>query len=418
MGNFGSLNSLQIKRKGGGGERRKESIPPAWKGVQVYYDGSGRPEPPVGGAGFAIFKEGVEVAAGAETIPFGTNNVGEFKGALIGLRQASKLTERVEVIGDCMILTNAAANDKNVKEVELDNILDKIKTTAGKMKEAKFTHVFREHNKMAIASKDWNPCAQKLGETDEEWIVLNSERWKRINTGSKKKSAFPVPSGCRIRKKGSKVLQSDLAIFPKMNIPEGTTASKGVVLYNITRWSKEGPLVSKRGEGEEIIVQRMEELGRKIGFKLSTLAEPSHKPRQLEDSFFLWTGKEMKSKAYQRRSIMTVRAGKASFELSQGPVWGKFNWKNFVELKVKDERVGGEVVGGEGRGRGRKKRANGRQEDGKPKKRARKEDSKEEKEEKEGERGKKRNTSLLKWFQKPEKRREVEDFHENDKGVT
>ena len=268
----------KIKRKGGGGKRRKESTPPAWKGVQVYYDGSGRPEPPVRGVGFAIFKEGVEVTAGAETIPFDTNNVGEFKGALIGLRQASKLTERVEVIGDCMILTNAAANDKNVKEVELDNILDEIKTTAGKMKEAKFTHVFREHNKradaiataaslsekdgrMAIASKDWNPRAQKLGETDEEWIVLNSERWKRINTGSKKKWAFPVPSSHRIRKKGSKVLQSDLAIFPKMNIPERTTASKGVVLYNITRWSKEGPLVSKRGEGEEIIVQRMEELG-------------------------------------------------------------------------------------------------------------------------------------------------------------
>ena len=124
----------KIKRKGGGGERRKESTPPAWKGVQVYYDGSRRPEPPVEGAGFAIFKEGVEVAAGAETIPFGTNNVGEFKGALIRLRQASKLTKRVKVIGNCMILTNAAANNKNVKEIELNNILDKIKTTTGKMK--------------------------------------------------------------------------------------------------------------------------------------------------------------------------------------------------------------------------------------------------------------------------------------------
>ena len=145
--------STKKKKEGKKGERKKgpSSVRPEWRGTQVYYDRSGRPDPPVGGAGFAVFKDGKEITAGFETIPFGTNNEGECKGALIGLREATKMSKEVEVIGDCMILTNAASKGLTVKDVLLDDVLSEIKEQALSSTKIEFTHVFREHNKRADA---------------------------------------------------------------------------------------------------------------------------------------------------------------------------------------------------------------------------------------------------------------------------
>jgi hypothetical protein len=62
----------------------KEDHPPpqnTW-GYQGWYDRSRRTSPLQGGAGYCILKENEEIGCGTLTIPFGTNNVREFKGAL------------------------------------------------------------------------------------------------------------------------------------------------------------------------------------------------------------------------------------------------------------------------------------------------------------------------------------------------
>ena len=66
-----------------------------FKGLQVFYDGSGCTDSHLGGAGYAIFRDGKKILAGAETIPFGTNNVGEFKGYLLGLKSARGLGSHI-----------------------------------------------------------------------------------------------------------------------------------------------------------------------------------------------------------------------------------------------------------------------------------------------------------------------------------
>ena len=48
----------------------------------MFYDGSGCTNPHLGGVGFAVFREGKEICGGFETIPFGSNNIGEFTGCL------------------------------------------------------------------------------------------------------------------------------------------------------------------------------------------------------------------------------------------------------------------------------------------------------------------------------------------------
>ena len=62
-----------------------------FKGLQVFYHGSSHTDPHLGGAGYAIFRNGKEILVGVETIPFGTNNIGEFKGCLLRLKSAKGL---------------------------------------------------------------------------------------------------------------------------------------------------------------------------------------------------------------------------------------------------------------------------------------------------------------------------------------
>ena len=65
------------------GTKEKESF--KFKGFQVFYDGSSCTDPHLGGVGFAVFREGKEICDGFETIPLGSNNVGEFTGCLKGI---------------------------------------------------------------------------------------------------------------------------------------------------------------------------------------------------------------------------------------------------------------------------------------------------------------------------------------------
>ena len=117
-----------------------------FKELQVFYDGSGHTNSHFGGAGYAIFRDGKEILVGAETILFGTNNVGEFKGCLLGLKSARGLGSYIQIVGDCMILTKAAPKNHNISNHEL-NLLIEIKTTAVRFENAEFIHIFCKFNK-------------------------------------------------------------------------------------------------------------------------------------------------------------------------------------------------------------------------------------------------------------------------------
>ena len=100
-----------------------------FKGLQVFYDGSSCTDPHLSDAGYAIFRNGKEILAGAETIPFGTNNVGEFKGCLLGLKNARGLGSHIQIVGDCMILTKATPKNHNISNHELNLLLIEIRAT-------------------------------------------------------------------------------------------------------------------------------------------------------------------------------------------------------------------------------------------------------------------------------------------------
>ena len=53
--------------------------------LQVFYNGSRHVNSYIGGSGYVIIKEGLEVGGGFETIPLGSNNLCEFSRCLASL---------------------------------------------------------------------------------------------------------------------------------------------------------------------------------------------------------------------------------------------------------------------------------------------------------------------------------------------
>ena len=66
-----------------------------FKDLQVFYDGSSCTDPHLGGASYAIFRDGKEILIDVETIFFSTNNVNEFKSCLLRLKSARGLGSHI-----------------------------------------------------------------------------------------------------------------------------------------------------------------------------------------------------------------------------------------------------------------------------------------------------------------------------------
>ena len=142
----------------------------------------------------AVHTVGKEICGGFETIPLGSNNIGEFTGCLKGMQCARSMTNEIEVVGDCMILTKAAPKTHAIKNYALNELLCEIRKLAMCFDKIEFIHVPRDLNKRADAiataaswSKEdgtcavndhhWDPRSQHVAETSEEWIILNSTLW-------------------------------------------------------------------------------------------------------------------------------------------------------------------------------------------------------------------------------------------------
>jgi ribonuclease HI len=82
-----------------------------------------------------------EIGCGTMTIPFGTNNVGEFKGALGAVILMKAHSKNAQIIGDCEILTKEMNGGTEVGNPELNKILGKIRQEAKSFEEITFHHV-------------------------------------------------------------------------------------------------------------------------------------------------------------------------------------------------------------------------------------------------------------------------------------
>ena len=109
------------------------------------------------------------------------------------------MTNKIEVVGDCIILTKTVPKTYTTKNYALNKLLCEIHKLAMCFDEIEFTYVLWELNKWADAiaitvswsKKDgtctvidhhWDPRSQHVAEPSEEWIILNSTLWNWINS--------------------------------------------------------------------------------------------------------------------------------------------------------------------------------------------------------------------------------------------
>jgi ribonuclease HI len=226
-------------------EAQKEDHPPPtdrW-GFQAWYDGSGRIAPLQGGAGYCILKGLEEVGCGTCTIPFGTNNIGEFQGALGAVILAKSHTKRAQIIGDCEILTKAMNEGKPVDDPALNSILEEIREECKAFEKISFHHVSRKYNKRADAlataasisvlagrrameDKLWDPRNSDEYKQDRIELVHSSTRFKKLMNGSHLDESFPITSGTRPRNRHPRTVQEDWRIFPSHKRSKGKVMRK------------------------------------------------------------------------------------------------------------------------------------------------------------------------------------------------
>lgn len=124
------------------------------KHVKLYTDGGSRGNPGPSASGYVLFDENDKIVAD-EGVYLGvtTNNQAEYMALKLGLEAALKMGAReVEVYMDSLLVVNQMRGVFKIKNRDLWPVNGAIKELVVKFAKVTFTHVPREHNKLADAA--------------------------------------------------------------------------------------------------------------------------------------------------------------------------------------------------------------------------------------------------------------------------
>ena len=118
---------------------------------KLYFDGCSKGNPGKAGAGAVIYKNNMEIFS--ISIFVGekeTNNVAEYTGLLIGLKEAVKLEIKDLVVnGDSQLVIKQMKGEYQVKAPNLIKLFTEAKQLEGEFEKIMFNHVYRTENKRA-----------------------------------------------------------------------------------------------------------------------------------------------------------------------------------------------------------------------------------------------------------------------------
>lgn len=124
------------------------------KRVKLYSDGGSRGNPGPSASGYVLLDEDDKILAD-EGVYLGvtTNNQAEYTALKLGLEAALKMGAReVDVYMDSLLVVNQMRGIFKIKNRDLWPVHDAIKEIVVKFDKVHFTHVPREHNKLADAA--------------------------------------------------------------------------------------------------------------------------------------------------------------------------------------------------------------------------------------------------------------------------
>jgi ribonuclease HI len=118
---------------------------------KLYFDGCSKGNPGKAGAGAVIYKNNMEIFS--ISIFVGekeTNNVAEYTGLLIGLKEAVKLGIKDLVVnGDSQLVIKQMKGEYQVKAPNLIKLFAEAKQLEKEFEKMTFNHVYRTENKRA-----------------------------------------------------------------------------------------------------------------------------------------------------------------------------------------------------------------------------------------------------------------------------
>jgi ribonuclease HI len=119
--------------------------------VIIYTDGGSRGNPGPSASGFVVInKDQHVVAEGGAYLGFTTNNVAEYEAVYLALERAQEMNaSHIDLRLDSQLVANQMNGVYKIRHADLLPIYNRIKEIAKTFQRVSFTHVRREHNKLA-----------------------------------------------------------------------------------------------------------------------------------------------------------------------------------------------------------------------------------------------------------------------------
>jgi ribonuclease HI len=143
---------------------------------KLQFDGCSKSNPGIAGAGAVIYKFNEEISYKLKVVGNNeTNNVAEYTGLIIGLKEAINLgIKEINVEGDSMLVIKQMKGEYKVKSENLIKLYNEAKGLEKEFNIIKFTHIYRENNKRAdelsnmAINKDYLDEKMYYDEDDED----------------------------------------------------------------------------------------------------------------------------------------------------------------------------------------------------------------------------------------------------------
>lgn len=117
----------------------------------LYFDGGSRGNPGPGGAGYALFKDGIEISSDSMPLGICTNNFAEYTALILGLQKAVEYHQIQTLIirGDSLLVIKHCQGQWKIKSPNLKPLYDIATNLLKRVNTAKLEHIKREFNKRA-----------------------------------------------------------------------------------------------------------------------------------------------------------------------------------------------------------------------------------------------------------------------------
>lgn len=130
--------------------KQNDEDEPAFPEYILYFDGGSRGNPGPGGAGYALYKNDMEISSGSRALGRCTNNYAEYTALIMGLEDAKERNiQNLIIRGDSLLVLKQSEGVWKIKSDNLRPLHTQVTKLLKQFNSVQFEHVKRCFNKRA-----------------------------------------------------------------------------------------------------------------------------------------------------------------------------------------------------------------------------------------------------------------------------